>query len=509
MNTMPAERPWWRHPALWIALFAVVTAFAFLGMRGLWDPDEGRYTNVALNMLDSGDWLIPRRSYEVEHWTKPPLTYWAIASSVAVFGSNAFAARVPAALSHVLCVLLVGLMGRRLAKGNGVRAALVYATMMFPFGASQMITTDYLLTLTETTALWAFVEARFGPSHPKRWLVLMWGAFGLAFLTKGPPGLLPLLPILLFDLLTRTKDRPGVFRPLGLLLFVVIAAPWYIAVTQKTPGLMGYFLGSEVVGRVATDEFKRHGEWYGWLVIYAPTLLLGTLPWSRPLWHWMRGLHAQVQAWRRNASARIADAPWLLPTLWALVPLTIFCIARSRLPLYILPLFAPLALLVSLQSLREGRTLPRVGAIVVWGLLMFGLKYASWHFPTHKNAENWAHEIALRADGPIEEIVFVEDMVRYGVHLHLGPHVQVEKLSLYPADDSKFNPEYDGNARQELTEDEGPRLWICRVEDWPRVAAFMQEQGAVVKLLGTPYQGRVFFRADKQGVAKGVASPAR
>ena len=72
-----------RSPALWIALLSTTLALAFLGARGMWDPDEGRYTNVALNMLDSGDWLNPRRSHEVCYWTKPPLTYWAIAASMA------------------------------------------------------------------------------------------------------------------------------------------------------------------------------------------------------------------------------------------------------------------------------------------------------------------------------------------------------------------------------------------------------------------------------------------
>ncbi|GAB1595072.1 ArnT family glycosyltransferase [Lysobacter claricitrinus] len=511
MNTIAPSRPWWRHPALWVALFAIVTTFAFLGMRGIWDPDEGRYTNVALNMVDSGDWLIPRRSYEVEHWTKPPLTYWAIASSIKAFGSNAFAARLPSAFSHLLCVLLVGLMGRRLAPGNGVRAALVYAAMLFPFGASQMITTDYLLTATETLALWAFVEARFGVAHPKRWLVLMWGAFGLAFLTKGPPGLLPLLPILLFDALTRTPGRPGVFRPVGLLLFVAIAAPWYIAVTQKTPGLMGYFLGSEVVGRVATDEFKRHGEWYGWFAIYAPTLVIGTLPWSRALWRWMRGLRAQVRAWRADAATRLADAHWLLPTLWALVPLLIFCIARSRLPLYILPLFAPLALLVTLQSLRDGRAMPRPGAMLVWALVMLGLKIASAHYPTHKDAREWSRAIRDRTTGRVEEVLFVEDMARYGVHLHSGPHVQIEKLSIEPVNnDARFNPEYDESLVGELSEHEDAQLWVCKVADWPRVSAIVRREGYEPVPQGTPYQDRIFFRTIAlTGPAAVAAPPAR
>jgi len=74
------------RPAL-VAAIALVLAFAFLGMRGIWDPDEGRYTNVALVMLDTGDWLSPMRNAETGHWTKPPMTYWLVATSVALFGA--------------------------------------------------------------------------------------------------------------------------------------------------------------------------------------------------------------------------------------------------------------------------------------------------------------------------------------------------------------------------------------------------------------------------------------
>jgi len=59
----------------WLIVLAVlVYAIAFQGTRALYSPDEGRYTNVALNMLDSGDWLKPMLHPEVEHWSKPPRT---------------------------------------------------------------------------------------------------------------------------------------------------------------------------------------------------------------------------------------------------------------------------------------------------------------------------------------------------------------------------------------------------------------------------------------------------
>ncbi|MBZ0090134.1 MAG: hypothetical protein K8H90_07130, partial [Thermoanaerobaculia bacterium] len=79
-----------------LALFAF--ALAFQGSRGIWDPDEGRYTAVALNMLRSGDWFTPTLSHGVPHFSKPPLTYWALASSIGLFGRNEWAARLPNAL---------------------------------------------------------------------------------------------------------------------------------------------------------------------------------------------------------------------------------------------------------------------------------------------------------------------------------------------------------------------------------------------------------------------------
>lgn len=485
----PRRREW-----VWVALFALATTFAFLGLRGIWDPDEGRYTNVALNMIASGDWLIPRRSAEVAHWTKPPLTYWAIAASISALGSSAFAARLPSALAHLLCVLLVGRIARRLVPGHAARASLVYAAMLFPFGAAQMITTDYVLAAMETLALWAFVEARFGGARPRAWLVLMWAAFGLAFLTKGPPGLLPLLPLVLFDALTREQARPTLFQPLGLLAFVAVAAPWYLAVTQRTPGLMGYFLGAEVVSRIASDTFHRHGQWYGWLVIYAPTLLIGTLPWSRTLARWVRGLPAQLRAWSRDRGARIAQAPWLLVALWTLVPLAVFCISRSRLPLYILPLWVPIALAITLQAVRDARPMPRPLALLGWAALMLALQVAAARFPTHKDARDWARAMRDRTAGPIEEVLFVEDMARYGVHLHLGAAVQVEKLSLHPVEQERFNPEHDESLVGELREHETGQLWVCKQEDWPTVLATVRGEGFEPVPQGTPFQGRIFFR---------------
>ncbi|MUV13201.1 phospholipid carrier-dependent glycosyltransferase [Lysobacter sp. HX-5-24] len=487
-----------RKPTFWVAIIAVCVSLLFLGHRGTWDPDEGRYTNVGLNMLDSGDWLNPRRNEEVGHWTKPPMTYWAIASSVAVFGVNTWAARLPAALSYLLCVWLVWRMARRLSPGSEAAASLAYATMLLTIGASQYITTDFILTAFSTFAMHGFVEARFGDSRRRWWIATLWIGFALAFLTKGPPTLLPLLAVITFDALIPGKQRPRVFG-WSALLFPVLALPWYFAVVRLHPGLLEHFLGAEVIKRVASDDFSRHGEWYGFLVVYVPTLLLGTLPWTPTLLRWCKSLPADVRRWWGNGAQRAADAPWVLLMLWIVLPLLVFCLARSRMPLYLLPLFTPLALLVGMQRQREGRALPRWPWIAAWVALVLALQIGAGFWRTHKDASEWADEIRRRAGGqPVTEVIFVEDMTRYGLHLELGLSTHIEKIALYPLPQSKFDRVYDELLQEELDEHEGDALWISKASAWPRVIAQIHAAGYEATPLGAPWQGRMFFRVVRR-----------
>lgn len=479
----------------WIVLLALVLAFGFLGTRGIWDPDEGRYTNVALNMLDTGDWLNPQRSHEVGHWTKPPLTYWTIAASVAAFGENTWAARLPTALAYLLCTFLAWRTARRIAPGAEDMAALAFATMLLPLGASQLVTTDFLLAACESLALWAFVEARFGDGRaPRRWIALMWAGFALAFLTKGPPGLLPLLVVVSYDLLVRdATPRHRIFDAAGLVVFVLLALPWFVAVILGNPGLFQYFIGDEVVNRVTSNEFGRHGEWYGWIEIYVPTLLLGTLPWTATLWRWAKRLPAAMRGWTTRA-ARRQDRGALLLALWIALPLLVFCLSQSRMPLYVLPLFVPLAIVVARQRLLERRGPPSWRAIAAWGVLLLALKVSAAHWPSHKDASAWADAIRARTQGPISEVLFVDDMARYGLHLHLN--AEIEKLSLASMDSAaRFNPEFDEDVLDELADDADPHaLWVVREQDMAAVRRLLAGHGIDIVPQGTPYERRVLFR---------------
>lgn len=477
----------------------LVLAFGFLGSRPLWEPDEGRYTNVAITMLESGNWIDPMRNDDTGHWSKPPATYWALASSFGVFGLNTWAARLPSALAWLACVLLVWLTARRLADGTQTLAALVYATMLLPSAAGQMVTTDFLLSACEALAVYGFVVFRFSAS-PRRdaGLLVLWLGLALGFMTKGPPALIPLLPIMLLHVLApRATAARWTWHVAGLALFVLVAAPWYVVVASRHSGLLHYFLGAEVVDRVATDRFGRNGEWYGWLKVYLPTILIGALPWTVDLLRWFGALPRRIGQWR-DASVRTAAAPQLFVALWALLPLLVFCIARSRLPLYLLPCFAAFAIAIAGMRHECSTGLPRgpriaSWMIVPWMMALLALRYAASVFPTDADSSAWARAIRERVSAPLRQVVFVEDTARYGLHLYLG--AQVERVARETSPTQGFNPTFDESLWRELQETGSGdgAVYVTPEAIWSEVEQAIRARGFRARRLGAPHAGRVIF----------------
>src|SRR5205823_8252882 len=101
--------------AVWIALCVMFAAawFATLDVRKLQHPDEGRYAEIAREMVVMGDWLTPRLN-GLKYFEKPPLQYWVTAFSYEVFGVHNWTARLWPALSTFLTALFLGFVGLRL-----------------------------------------------------------------------------------------------------------------------------------------------------------------------------------------------------------------------------------------------------------------------------------------------------------------------------------------------------------------------------------------------------------
>ena len=468
---MPISKVIRQRPLLAVVALALLLALCFQGTRGLWEPDEGRYTNVALQMLHSGDFISLRRNEEALHFTKPPVTYWAIAASVASLGRNEWAVRLPIGLAYVFTVALVFQLGKRFVPDKPWLPALIYATSPVPFFAANLVNTDTMLAATEALAVSFYARERFGGGSP-RWLDLMWAGFGLAFLTKGPPALLPLLAIVAFELSQRRGLR--LLRPVGMLAFALIGFGWYLVAIQRHPGLLDYFLGHEVYARIATDKLQRFPQWYGPFVVYGPTLLLGSLPWM------VAALPRLRQRW--NAGGAVPDELRFL-WIWFALPLLIFCLSRSRLPLYVLPLFAPLSLLLG-RALAQCRWRPLlVWLLGLWVILMLGTKYyASAVLVTDKDGRKFAAQLMPMLPGQPEELLFVEDMTRNGLNLYLD--TDIERLSFKPMPKFISDSSYDQTLAGELREKEIGRVFIMKREVEVYFLNDVRDAGKKALLLG-------------------------
>jgi 4-amino-4-deoxy-L-arabinose transferase-like glycosyltransferase len=411
---------------VWLIALLCLMAFAFQGTRGIWEPDEGRYTAAGINMHESGDWLVPTVDGEHPHLTKPPITYWALAASFALLGHNEWGARLPGALAFIGTGLLLFGLGRRLCPSRPWLPPVIWSLSLGPVVAANVVSTDPLLTFFETLAMFAFVEAwsRDG-AQTRRWYLLMWLGWGLAFMTKGPPGLLPLLASVTFLAMHDRGRLRSLFMPTGLLLFVVVAFSWFAILVAQEPARLGYFLGYEVYDRIFTSTHDRNAQWYGGLEVYLPVLLAGTLPWSVLSLVAAGGPRSTWRQWRQRLRQRQPD--WLLLSYWLLVPLLVFFLARSRLHLYVLPLFVPLALMMARPLARwqglDDRRFAWIAAITAVCLL--ALKSVAAHWPSDRDSRALARELSrILQLVAVEEIVFVGMHPFYGLSVYMDHHVE-------------------------------------------------------------------------------------
>ncbi len=403
---------------------------------------------MALQMIKSGDWLHPRVHPEHAHWTKPPLTYWAIAASLLTFGINEFAVRFTNAFSFLLTIVISFYLGKVMTPRKPWLVALVFATFLFPATMCNGATTDFPVMMWETLAVCFFVHAFWGSANRKFILsMLMWAVFGLAFLTKGPPGILPLLSIIIFLQLKCAKQRSFQMPWLrGLFLMGLIGASWYLLVILENPSLAGYFLWDEIVLRLFTDHHQRHGQWYAFLYIYFPVLIFGSLPW---IVFAARGLIGLFKSAQKALKADINDNNVLnvFLILWFVVPLAIFILSKSNLPLYILPLFVPLAIITAREIDRRNVSLYSLRYwIALWGIIIVLIRplMATLHFG--KDSRKFARAIKQYHPQPVEEIVFANTRRAFGLQFYTG--TDIDRVS------------FDFDAMESELKEEGVRIWV-------------------------------------------------
>jgi 4-amino-4-deoxy-L-arabinose transferase len=395
----------------------LVYSLAFQGSRGLYEPDEGRYTAVALQMIRSGDYLVPALSEGVPHLTKPPLTYWAIAASVRLLGWNEWGARLPNAIAFAATVLVVYALALRMMPARPWLPALIHATFIFTYGAADVVTTDTLLTLWEALAVLGFVESRC--RGQRRFLLLMWGGFGLAFLTKGPPGLLPLAAIIVYVVIADGLRRVPWPLPHGRRPSVLCGGSCVVRGCRHQPPRPHEILRNE---RVRMPHHDRHSSSPPRMVRGVRGVRAGAgsgdTAWTVPLFR-SAGLSLRALFSRSGIRPAQHDGWDAFLLLWILLPLAVFFLSRSRMLLYVLPLFVPMSLMaagsVRLDFTRKGRACLVLG----WILVLVSMKYAVAACPSPRDSREMARAIMSAVHHTPRKIVFVGDRPYWGLSLYL------------------------------------------------------------------------------------------
>jgi 4-amino-4-deoxy-L-arabinose transferase-like glycosyltransferase len=377
------------HALILLALLALsgLLFFLALGDMGLTDRDEGRNAEAGREMFESGDRLTPTFNGELRI-AKPVFIYWLMEQSYRLFGVNEFAARFPSALFGVGLIFihylfLVHQRDQTVALFGGLMLLLNLEIL----GLGRMALTDSVLIFFTTASLYGFWLGLHGEGGVRRWIWAFYIGMALATLTKGPVGFaVPIIAAALYLTWTRRWReywQKGV--PLaGLLLFILLAAPWYAAMFLVHGDAYATGAKANTIGRFLSPMEGHQGT----IFFYLPVLLLGFFPWSAllpvPLYHAFKN-------WRSSGGiSRYPSAPLphsdlpqpstpgreleLFAALWVVGVFVFFTASSTRLPHYIGPLFPAAALLTASywsRCLQDPTTKGIRGSIH----LMMGLGY--------------------------------------------------------------------------------------------------------------------------------------
>lgn len=343
--TLPEIR-WLVRRAPWLALIAAVGLLIDLNGLVLDQWDEARLAVNALEMVQSRNWLVTTYAFQPDLWnTKPPLMIWLQAGLLELLGPSGWAIRLPAALAMLttiglLCLFMYRVLRRPL--GAVVAASVLVSTLGF-VGEHHGKTGDYdaLLTLAQLGAgLSVLLLLEIGRS---RWWVGVGAGLVVATLTKGVAVLLPWPGVVIYCL-ARRRGRALLRTPgfwLVLLVWVAIAAAWYVLREQAAPGYWAAVNANELGGRFGSELENHHEAWYYYLQRLGTTKFIP----------WIYLVPLTVPFALRHPNARIRRVAWFALS-WSAGLLLVLTMAKTKIEWYFAPAYPWVALLIGLGGPR-------------------------------------------------------------------------------------------------------------------------------------------------------------
>jgi 4-amino-4-deoxy-L-arabinose transferase-like glycosyltransferase len=393
LNTQQKLKRRGSTPALLAGIAVLVCLFGQLGAMGLTGPDEPRYVWIARVMAQTGDWVTPRL-YGQPWFEKPILYYWLAAIGFRLHFSAEWAARLPSAFAALALLAAIAWLARRLygqspdsARDPAMVTTLIFTTTVAATGFARAATPDMLFSTAigaamvcasvlfeQEGALRAASESIDAALNRSLFLVLFGAFLGLGVLAKGPAAvILAAGALLLWALATgQWKKTLGLAHPFAIGAFGIVALPWYLLCALRNPDFLHVFIFQHNFERYLTPVFQhRQPFWF-----FGPITLAAMLPWTALLWP---AAQNGLRLWRDKSWHA---SPAFFFSCWAIFPVLFFSFSQSKLPSYILPAVAPLALVCAVAWIRTVERGPRalalIGALltVTWvALVLAGLLF--------------------------------------------------------------------------------------------------------------------------------------
>lgn len=451
------------HPWITVLFLIFMQSIFTMDYRSLWFSDEVRYANVYHQMKDAGHWLVMYLN-GVPYPDKPPVYFWFLslidtltpADGVSVFFLGSALSAAIFLLSTVALAKTLG-CGRKTTLATG----LVLLTNIFFVGIAHYSRMDLLFA---SFILWANIclYKGFHSRETVRWFVAAFALMGIATLTKGPLGLIfPLLTAACFLVwkkrISLLKDK-ALLKGLGVLLGILVAWVAGALIVDGTSFIHNIFY--KQIYQRAISSF-HHEEPFQYYLIAFP---LAWLPWTMALFavplkklftirHWV-----DVFAERENESADGRDWAWIM-FISGFVLLT--CLSIKVL-IYILPLFAPLAMLTAKGLLGEDGREPVINSGRLWTtvagvylLIAVAAPFAEVFFPFDFQLKGLSFTVLILGLGGLGLLALKNSGPRRGLMLMAVTMVLwLQPLALYtlPSLDPLMSPRQTGEIMKEHVE---------------------------------------------------------
>ena len=351
-----------------IFLISLILLLANLNKPIIYILDEAKNAECAREMLINNDFIVPYFNGQLRT-DKPPLHYFFMAASYEIFGVSAFSARFFSGVFGALTILITFLFARRYIneKAAWLAALVLLSSLHFNFQMRLSVPDPYLIFFMTAGFMCFYL---FMNETNKKWLWLMYACFGLGLLTKGPIAIaLPGLIILLFLILSKQfswKFVGSMNMPLGVVIVLAIALPWYWLNYEATNGLWteGFFLKHNL--KRFSDTMEGHG---GFFLLPLIMVILGLLPLG------VFCIQALFLAWKERTNKVL-----LFCLCIVLGIIVFFSFSQTKLPNYTAPAYPFIAILIGFLLARINETnvsLKKVKwAYVVYTIIAFALPAA-------------------------------------------------------------------------------------------------------------------------------------